>query len=205
MTFRQDAFHPVVLVLPGGKVASRRRSRWWHLSNVRMRPFAALLRSRGIEVVRVRYRLRGWNGDARSPVADAQAVLDRIKETDPSPSVILLGHSMGGRVAAALAADPSVVGIVALAPWWPDGTAIDLRPGGQLVVVHGTADRWTDPAESRKQVEDMRRSGHNAEWIGVDGAGHFMLRRPALWHRLAVDAVSEMLCGVAAAETGERR
>ncbi|MDI9917945.1 alpha/beta hydrolase [Rhodococcus sp. IEGM 1379] len=191
----------VVMVLPGGKVSSHRRSRCWHLSNVRMRPFTAALRRRGFEAVQVRYRRRGWNGAERSPVADARRVLDRITASDPGAAVVLLGHSMGGRVAAALSGDPAIVGVVALAPWWPAGTSLDLPEGARLLVIHGSADRWTDPVDSQSMVDRAQRAGTDAEWIGVEGAGHFMLRRPAHWHRLASDAVHE----VTESKAGERR
>ncbi|MFE4501146.1 alpha/beta hydrolase [Rhodococcus sp. NPDC056743] len=208
---RSEDQHLTVMVLPGGKVSSHRRSRIWHLSNLRMRPFSVALQQRGFDVTPIRYRTRGWNDAEQSPVADARHVLDRIKAQHPDAKVILLGHSMGGRVAAALSGDAAVVGIVALAPWWPAGTEIGPREGFLLRVVHGTADRWTDPDISKAVVERARRSGLDAEWIGVEGAGHFMLRRASLWHRLAADAVSEIAADseIAASSTevkaGERR
>jgi pimeloyl-ACP methyl ester carboxylesterase len=201
---REDQ-HLTVMVLPGGKVASHRRSRAWHLSNLRMRPFSVALQQRGFDVTPVRYRTRGWNDAEQSPVADARHVLDSIKAGNSDAKVILLGHSMGGRVAAALSGDAAVVGIVALAPWWPAGTEVRPRQRCPLRVVHGTANRWTDPDISKAVVERARRSGLDAEWIGVEGAGHFMLRRPLLWHRLAADAVSEIAASSTEAKAGERR
>ncbi|MFD9681027.1 alpha/beta hydrolase [Rhodococcus sp. NPDC059969] len=201
--------HLVVLVLPGGKVSSHRPARAWHLSNLRMRPFTARIRRSGVTAVQVRYRVRGWNGAERSPVADARVALDAITRRDAQAQVILLGHSMGGRVAAELCGDPAVVGVVALAPWWPEGTlegtSVNLRSDTPLVVLHGTADSWTDPAASRRKVDELQKSGKSAEWFGIDGAGHFMLRRAATWHRLVADAVAGMSRGVAATKTGERR
>ncbi|MDV8003994.1 MULTISPECIES: alpha/beta hydrolase [unclassified Rhodococcus (in: high G+C Gram-positive bacteria)] len=197
--------HLVVLVLPGGKVSSHRPARAWHLSNLRMRPFTAQIRRSGVTAVQVRYRVRGWNGAERSPVADARAALDAITKRGAQARVILLGHSMGGRVASELCRDPAVVGVVALAPWWPDGVSVNLRSGTPLIVLHGIADSWTDPAGSRRKVDELQRSGKSAEWLGIDGAGHFMLRRAATWHRLVADAVAGMSRGVAATKTGERR
>lgn len=197
--------HLVVLVLPGGKVSSHRPARAWHLSNLRMRPFTAQLRRSGVKAVQARYRVRGWNGAERSPVADARAALDAITKRNSQAQVILLGHSMGGRVVADLCGDPAVVGVVALAPWWPDGTSVNLRSDIPLVVLHGTADSWTDPAASRRKVDGLQKSGKCAEWIGIDGAGHFMFRRVATWHRLVAEAVAEISRGVTATKTGERR
>ena len=49
--------------------------------------------------------------------------------------VVLLGHSMGARTAVAVADDPNVPGVVALAPWFPPGEPVEpLRrqaPGGR--------------------------------------------------------------------------
>lgn len=210
-THYREEQHLTVMVLPGGKVSSHRRSRFWHLSNLRMRPFSAAIRQRGFDVVAVRYRKRGWNGPEQSPVADARQILDRIKARNSDAQVILLGHSMGGRVAAALSGDAAVVGVIALAPWWPAGTDVGPRQRCLLRVVHGTADRWTDPDHSQAAVERARRSGFDAEWIGIEGAGHFMMRRPSLWHRLAADAVveiavvSEIAEKTTEAKAGERR
>ncbi|MBX9148255.1 dienelactone hydrolase family protein [Rhodococcus qingshengii] len=197
--------HLVVLVLPGGKVSSHRPARAWHLSNLRMCPFTAQLRLSGVNAVQARYRVRGWNGAERSPVADARAALDAITKRNSQAQVILLGHSMGGRVAAELCGDPAVVGVVALAPWWPDGTSVNLRSDTPLSVLHGTADSWTDPEVSRRKVDELQASGKSAEWIGIDGAGHFMLRRAATWHRLVADAIAGISRGVAATRRGERR
>ena len=208
------------MVLPGGKVSSHRRSRLWHLSNLRMLPFTVALRRQGFEAVQVRYRTRGWNGAEQSPVVDARQALNRIAASNPGATVVLLGHSMGGRVAAALlsdgfsgdglsgdglSGDAAIAGVVALAPWWPAGTALELDQGTRLLVIHGTADRWTDPAASKSTVEMAQRSGADAEWIGVEGAGHFMLRRPRCWHRSAISGVSGMARGVTELKQGERR
>ncbi|MCA1006540.1 alpha/beta hydrolase [Rhodococcus hoagii] len=181
----------IVLVLPGGKVRDRRRSRRWQAADLRMRLFTSILR-RGCpdaRVRQVRYRLRGWNGADSSPVHDVRGVLDDLRPA--GVSVVLIGHSMGGRVAAAVADDPSVSGVLALAPWWPDGEGACIPTGVRMVVVHGTADTWTDPAVSRKQAVLARARGVDARWIGMPGAGHTMLRNPGRWHRIAIDFVRD--------------
>ena len=108
-----------VLVLPGGRVRSDEASRWWQLANVRMMMVAAALRrrlGRDIEVRRVQYRLRGWNSPRYDAVADASSALDAIRLRFEPKSIVLVGHSMGGRVAARLAAGGQVGAVVALAP-----------------------------------------------------------------------------------------
>lgn len=184
-----DPVAAIVLVLAGGKPESRARSRPWQLSNLRMRPFTRRLakqgRSRGIAVAQLRYRMRGWNGVEQSPVADGVWALQQLREHFGSAPVVVLGHSMGGRTAAHLAARPEVLGVVALAPWWPEQEGRAFRTGQQLLVLHGAADRWTDPEESARQVRLAAEHGVAARWRAMPG-GHFMLRSPRLWQREAV-------------------
>src|SRR6476646_4506085 len=122
----------LVLMLHGGRAdgldpvedgsASWRRSRWM-MDHVHGRMNRA-----GVSVWLLRYSIRGWNARVASPpspVPDARWALDEVRRELGDVSVVLLGHSMGGRTAVAVADDPSVVGVVTMAPW--------LRPGGQAV------------------------------------------------------------------------
>jgi pimeloyl-ACP methyl ester carboxylesterase len=183
-----------VLVLPGGKVRSDRRSRAWQLANLRMAFVASALRRRlgaDAEIRRVRYRLRGWNSPRLDALHDAEAVLDAARERFAPAQIAVVGHSMGGRVAAHLAARGDVGAVVALAPWWV-GDDGDLIPTStRLLVVHGTADTWTDPRASRTQTLRAEGRGVDAQWVGLDGAGHYMLRQWRDWHRLTADFVAE--------------
>jgi pimeloyl-ACP methyl ester carboxylesterase len=185
-----------VLVLPGGKVRSDRASRWWQLANIRMMFVAGALR-RGlgpdVDVRRVQYRCRGWNGPSLDAMRDANEVLDGIRQRFEPENIVLVGHSMGGRVAAQLSAGADVGAVVALAPWWVGGDG-DLIPAStRLLVVHGTSDTWTDPSSSRTQTWRARQRGLDAQWVGIEGAGHYMLRRSSEWHRRITDFVAEYL------------
>jgi pimeloyl-ACP methyl ester carboxylesterase len=185
-----------VLVLPGGKVRSDRSSRSWQLANLRMTFVAAALRRRlgpNVEVRRVRYRLRGWNNPRLDALHDARAVLDGVRDRFEPAEIAVVGHSMGGRVAAHLATRGDVGGVVALAPWWV-GDDGDLIPATtRLLVVHGTADTWTDPRASLAQTRRAQQRGIDAEWVGLDGAGHYMVRQWREWHRLTAEFVAEQL------------
>jgi pimeloyl-ACP methyl ester carboxylesterase len=185
-----------VLLLPGGKARSDQASRWWQLANVRMMFVAGALRRRlgpDVEVRRVQYRQRGWNSPRLSALADAKAALDDIRRRFEPKNIVLVGHSMGGRVAAQLAADADVGAVVALAPWWVGGDG-DLIPAPtRLLVVHGTADTWTDPDSSRIQTWRARQRGLDAQWAGIAGAGHYMVRRCSEWHRRTIDFVADHL------------
>ena len=199
-----------VLVLPGGKPRSQDPSRCWHLSNLRMIWLARSLRStlgpHGIAVQRLQYRVRGWNAPEASPVHDARIALERARLRFGDVPVAVVGHSMGGRVAAHLAALDNVRAIAALAPWWPESDGDRVPADRSLMVAHGTADRWTDPVASRAQTEQALARGVNASWHPLSGAGHFMLTRPWWWHRITADFVLDAFVaeGVVAAPTDRK-
>jgi pimeloyl-ACP methyl ester carboxylesterase len=188
-----------VLVLPGGRVRSDEVSRWWQPANLRMMLVAAALRlrlGRRVQVRRVQYRLRGWNSPRYDAVTDAAAVLTAVSRRYEPKLIVLVGHSMGGRVAARLAAGGRVGAVVALAPYWPRADADQIPASTRLLVVHGTADTRTDPSASRIQTLRARQRGLDAQWVGIDGVGHFMMRRFGEWQRRTVDFVAEYLEGV---------
>ncbi|MFC9551954.1 dienelactone hydrolase family protein [Rhodococcus sp. NPDC056960] len=199
-----------VLVLPGGKPRSTEPSRFWHLSNLRMAWMARSLRStlgrHGIAVDRLQYRVRGWNAPENSPVHDARIALERARLRLGDVPVAVVGHSMGGRVAAHLAALDNVRAVAALAPWWPESDGNLVPPDRSLMVAHGTADRWTNPTSSRLQTEQALARGVNASWTPLPGAGHFMLTRPRWWHRITADFVLDAFAaeGVVPASTDQK-
>ncbi|MGU3431460.1 alpha/beta hydrolase [Actinomycetes bacterium M1A6_2h] len=193
-----------VLVLHGGKVKSHAPATLWQLSSVRMWPFTWALRRALDEtaVVQLQYRFRGWNGSEESPVQDARWALAQIRERYGDIPVTLVGHSMGGRTAAAVADAPSVVAVAALAPWWPTGNETKrMRAGQSLLVVHGSADRWTDPALSRDATESASTRGVGARYVSIDRAGHFMLRAPWKWSNLVRDFVVDQSPSTCATKT----
>lgn len=185
-----------VLVLPGGKPTSNEPTRPWQLANVRMTLLAAELRRElgpTVKVRALRYRVRGWNPPQLDAVADARSALAALTATFDPQHVIMVGHSMGGRVAAHLASESPVGAVVALAPWWPTNDAAGITPGTRLRVVHGTADTWTDPCSSRSQVEHARHRGVDAEWIGLAGADHYLVRQWPAWTRLTSGLIRTQL------------
>ncbi|MCE5288519.1 MAG: alpha/beta hydrolase [Nocardiaceae bacterium] len=180
-----------VIVLPGGRPRSWRKSRAFHLSSLRMRPITRRLRREldgECAVYQVRYRFRGWNAPTLPAVSDVLGVLAK----QPKGPVILVGHSMGGRVAAHVSAQADIAGIVALAPWWPEQDG-ELIRAPRVLTIHGTADTWTSASVSAAETRAMAARGIAARFLGIDGSGHFMLSNPGRWHRLTCDAVTEII------------
>ncbi len=89
----------IVVLAHGGAEASKLPTSPVQASVLRMIPVAAAIREAvggsGIEVRRARFRLRGWNGSAASPVRDLTELLDEISAESPNVPVVLVGHSTG--------------------------------------------------------------------------------------------------------------
>lgn len=185
-----------VLVLPGGRPRDASASRRWQLANQRMIWLAhSLQRSLGssVQVQRVQYRKRGWNSPALDALHDAKSALHTMRREINPERVVLVGHSMGARVAVHLSGSSDVDGVVALAPWWPHDDA-DLVPTGcRLLTLHGSADSWTDPRASLMQTRWARDRGVDAQWVGLPKAGHYLLHDFRRWHRLTAEFIAEQL------------
>ncbi|MFE7857100.1 alpha/beta fold hydrolase [Streptomyces sp. NPDC101209] len=183
-----------VLVLHGGRASSESPARPWQLAALRMDPFvravAAASADRDVLVARVRYRLRGWNGERADPVRDVRRALGEL--SGPLP-VVLLGHSMGGRAALRAAGHPWVRGVVGLAPWWPAGEPVAQLAGRYVVALHGDRDRVTSLSETADCVRRARGTAARAGLAVVGGGDHAMLNRPRLWHRTASAVVAHLL------------
>jgi alpha-beta hydrolase superfamily lysophospholipase len=176
----------LVLLLPGGRADSLAPARRAGVAHLRMVPFGWAAEAAGpVAVWRLRYRYQGWNEPARHPVADARWALEQAARRHPGLPVILVGHSMGGRVALHLATEPGLAGICALAPWIePPDQALPTDPRVPLLIAHGERDRVTDPAASARFAAD-----HGARFVLVPCAGHAMLRRYRTWNRLVTEAL----------------
>ncbi len=191
--------HPdgVVLVLHGGAAASRTPMTWWRLPVLRMAPFATAIERRAgdrLAVVRLKNRVCGWNGIRQDPLQDARWALDRIRHVLPGRPVVLVGHSMGGRVALQLSGEPDVVGVAALAPW----VECDTRqppPGVAVLLAHGSNDRVTDPRRTDVLAKRYTLDGVDLRYVEVERGIHSMLRYPRVWHEAVADFVTDVLPG----------
>lgn len=183
----------VVLVLHGGAEYGIRSVRPWRLAYLRMVPIARAIhragRRDGVEVRLLRNRVRGWNTPNLDPVVDARWALERIHAEHPGVPVVLVGHSMGGRVALHVAGDSSVLGVCALAPWTPKNEPVEPVTGRAVLIVHGVSDRRTSPNGSHLYARDAQAVTGRIARFEVAGDGHAMLRRPRRWHALVRDFV----------------
>jgi pimeloyl-ACP methyl ester carboxylesterase len=175
-----------VVIAHGGQSRSPARDSNLRSPALRMLPFLFDLarsgRRLGLASLQLRYRLVGYNeGDA---VADVEWALDRVAERYGVP-VCLLGHSMGARAALRAAGHPSVVSVVALAPWCPPAEPVEQLAGRTVVIMHGERDRITDPARSLEFAERAHPVAARLARFELRSTGHTMLQRLPAWQSLA--------------------
>jgi len=189
----------VALVLHGGRARSTAPATDRQLAVLRMLPFATALHraggGEGLAVARLRYELRGWNGDRRSPVRDAERALEQLSTRFPDVPIALVGHSMGGRAAVYAAGYEGVRAVVGLAPWLEGGDPVEQLAGRRVLLVHGTRDRMTSAAATVRFAERAGRFADAVTFVSVEGGRHAMLARAAVWHSLVSGFVTGVLLG----------
>jgi Alpha/beta hydrolase family len=180
----------IVVVAHGGRSIGPEPTSPVQLSVLRMVPVARAIRHalRGSQVLvdRPRFSLRGWNGEAASPVHDLTELLDGISRDFGRIPVVLIGHSMGARASLRVAGHPMVSAVAGLAPWLPPGEPVSQLAGRRILLVHGSDDHTCNPAETWAYAERARSVGQVATIEMRDG-DHAMLRRARRWHRLAAE------------------
>ena len=185
----------LVLVLHGGKQASQQpvdgRSASWKRMASMQRAITPALHEDGIGTWLLRYRVRGWNGGA--PVADARWALDEVRRELGDVPVVLLGHSMGARTAAYVADDRSVVGVVALAPWWMPEDPVDALRGKPVLAAHGRTDKITSARQTRAFLGRAEAVASEVEFRDMGRVGHYMFRRVPAWNDVATSACRALL------------
>ena len=187
----------VVLVLHGGEEDGLQQPGRWTPARLRMLPFvfslARATRGQGVAVGEVVYRCKGWNGGRADAAVDAIAAVEEVAAAWGPVPVVLVGHSMGGRAALRAAGGPAVTGVVALAPWCPPGEPYTQLAGRRLVVVHGSADRVTEPAASRRVAREARAAGAETCVFTLPGGRHGMLERAADWQAVTTRLATGLL------------
>lgn len=191
-----DSARAVVLMLHGGKPRSRQvvdaRSASLRRSARMARSIADHVGDAGVALSLLHYRERGWNGGP-DRVADARWALDQVRTAHGDVPVVLLGHSMGARVAVHVADDPSVVGVVGLAPWWSAEDPVRTIAGRALVAAHGRRDRITSFAETTRFVERAKGIATAVQLVDMGLLGHYMLAGAEQWNTAARTASLQLL------------
>ena len=156
-----DGAAPSLLLL-GGSTHRDGAGTWSATSEWLARRVAG--RRPGWSVAEVRYRFGSWRRLAAA-AEDAHAAILALEGMGRPPGA-LVGFSLGGRVAVALARAESVRTVVGLAAWLPDG--VDLRPliGRRLHLAHGTLDR-TFPGVPGVSPRISEAAAARAEALGV--------------------------------------
>lgn len=193
----------IVLMLHGGAQSGYRpvdgRSLALRRTRRMFRTISEDLVASGVAVALLRFKVKGWNaapGRTPSPVRDARAALRYLGEELPGVPVVLLGHSMGARTAAWVADEPSVVGVVGLAPWFPHDDPLESLAGTQLVAAHGHRDRITSARASRRFLERADEVAASTRFIDMGGLGHYMLTGASRWNEVAVTETRGILARV---------
>ena len=184
-----------VLVLHGGSPDSVTPTRWRDLAVLRLRPVAGAIAREvpGALVHRLRFSVRGWNGDGAAALADARWALAELRGRHPGLPVVVVGHSMGGRVAAQIGGDTDVVGLVLLAPWVPSEDPADQLAGVPVVIVQGGRDRSIPLATTEPWIAHAENAPATIFRTVLSWAEHTMLLRFRVWHRLAAAGVRTVL------------
>jgi pimeloyl-ACP methyl ester carboxylesterase len=195
LTHREPMREPlgIVLMMHGGAKTGQkpvgRRSASFRRTTAMRDVLEPRVLSNGLALWLLRFGVRGWNagpGVEPSPVADARWALDRAAEKRPDTPVVILGHSMGARTALHVADHPSVVGVVALAPWIEPSDPVDTLAGRHLIAGHGSRDRITSAKMTRAYVEQAQDVAASADFVDLGRLGHYMLARPERWNQFAL-------------------
>lgn len=172
----------VALLLPGGASKSTHRASRNGLASLRMRTFQKSLERAGVDTHLVTYRYRGWNdGD---PVPETAAAIAAVRAARPDAPIVLVGHSMGGRIALRLAAEPGVSAVVVMAPWLPPGEPLAQLRSTTALLIHGDRDRLTDPARTLSFARAAAALSQRIAFVELRGGEHKLLRRSGRWHDL---------------------
>lgn len=149
--------------------------------------------------VEVRYRVKSWR-QLDLCIEDARAA---IREAGGSRT-LLLGFSMGGAVAIAAADEPTVAGVLGLAPWIPDRLPVATLRGKRFDVIHGSLDAYlpgipgVSPRLSRRGFERSLAAGASGSYTLIRGGLHGIALRPHWGRPLPLPRAHSWLNHVAA-------
>ncbi|AZI58482.1 alpha/beta hydrolase [Nakamurella antarctica] len=134
----------------------------------------------------LRYSVAGWNEDGVSVVGDFRWAMGTLRRQFPHLPVLLVGHSMGGRVATCGSDEEGLCGVLGLAPWLPAEDSVQPLAGSEFRIVHGENDREVPVASTEFFLSAARAAGVVVIRTLVPGGEHSMLRRIRTWNAVVV-------------------
>ncbi len=187
----------VALLLPEGCETSTGRTS--PVATLAARSLATALarsgRGDGLTTHVLRFRCRGWNGEAAHPARDAEwAVAEVVRRYGDVP-VCLIGTGTGARAALLAAGHPAVNSVVGIAPWLPAGPAatppdpVKQLVGRRVLLVHGTNDERVDPDLSYRYAERAKKINRDTCRFEVHSDGHGLHQHRAELRSLTTDFV----------------
>jgi dienelactone hydrolase len=137
----------------------------------------------GVGWAELRYRVRSWR-QLEMCIDDGRAALDAVAAAG-AREVVVVGYSMGGGVASAIADHPLVRQVIGLAPWLPERLDLSAMHDREIAIFHGSLDRHlpgipgVSPESSRKGFERLLALGARGTYTMIPGAIHpIALRAP---------------------------
>jgi predicted esterase len=184
-----------VLVLHGGSADSFAPTHWRDLAVLRLWPVARAVGRDvpGAAVYRLRLSTRGWNGQGEAALRDARWAVATMRERESGKPIVLVGHSLGARVALRIGGDEDVAGVVALTPWVPSEDPAAQLAGVPVVVIQAGRDRVIPEPTTRPWFSRAENAGARLSREVLPWAGHTMVRRFWVWHRLAAEGVRTVI------------
>ena len=86
-----------------------------------------------------------------------------------------------------MADDPSVSGVVTMAPWLPPDEPNAGLAGKPFAAAHGRSDKITSIRQTRAFCRNAEGVASSVEMHDMGRVGHYMFRNLPAWNRFAVD------------------
>lgn len=187
----------LVILVHGGLVRSKlpvsdsNLSVGWALMRTYQDRLSSHFAAREVEIWALLHRYAGWNSDSHpSPVPDLEWALDEARRLHPGVPVVLVGHSMGARTSLRVAEDPSIIGLVALCPWYPEDEVVP-PPGVPLRVAFAEWD-WDCPYPSMRSFLHRARETVDVRIQNMGKDTHYMFRSKR-WEAYLLRTVTELV------------
>jgi dienelactone hydrolase len=163
--------YPTVVFLQGGSVA-RKRYHWLAL-HLATRGYVVLLPDHVLDLAILDTDNASLGLRVAREAASAEGTLSRA--IDPAASAVVMGHSLGGVIAARQwLAHQDFSGVALLAAYPATGDAVTARAAGPLLAMTGTADTLSPPTRVRMGYEMFNRRPEAVQGLAiVESLNHY--------------------------------